>query len=153
MKTCKRCCVEKPVEEFCKRSSRSGGLASCLECERKRKYEYAKEYRAKNQERIRERDRIYRKRYPDRVRRMNLKKTYDMTPEQYASMLSEQNNKCFLCDFSHRTNGKREEQLHIDHCHVTGKIRGLLCTQCNKGLGCFKDRIDVLQKAVQYLQR
>lgn len=45
------------------------------------------------------------------------------------------------------------KKLNIDHCHVTGTFRGVLCSCCNNGLGLFKDRIDVLQSAIRYLQR
>jgi hypothetical protein len=42
--------------------------------------------------------------------------------------------------------------LHIDHCHITGKIRGLLCHLCNRGIGLFRERSDLLQAAIKYLE-
>jgi hypothetical protein len=53
-----------------------------------------------------------------------------------------------ICDIC-----KERPATHLDHCHTTGKIRGLLCTQCNTGLGMFFDRTDVLRAAIDYLNR
>jgi hypothetical protein len=63
-------------------------------------------------------------------------------------MLEEQDNKCAICksdNLMHRT------KWHVDHCHETGKIRGLLCTLCNVGLGSFKDNKEFLKCAIEYL--
>lgn len=62
-------------------------------------------------------------------------------------MLSIQDNKCAICDKPPK-DGKR---LFIDHNHLTGDVRGLLCVECNTGLGMFGDRLEVLQKAIEYL--
>ena len=79
--------------------------------------------------------------------RRNLKKIYKITEEEYFSLLEKQENKCLICskDIS--------EKRHLDHCHRTGKVRGLLCPRCNWGLGKFKDSIEVLEKAVDYLEK
>ena len=67
------------------------------------------------------------------------------TPEKYQELLVEQGHKCKLC-------GKMQtKRLAVDHCHSTGKVRGLLCTTCNAGLGCFNDDPEFLRKAVDYL--
>jgi hypothetical protein len=70
-----------------------------------------------------------------------LKKRYGITPEQAAEM---KKNGCEMCG--------THNNLHIDHNHTTGKVRGILCTNCNRGLGHFKDSPDLLQKAIQYLK-
>lgn len=78
----------------------------------------------------------------DRLRR------YRLSPEAYQLMLLQQQNACGICKepFLDKT-------PHVDHCHTTGKIRELLCHNCNVGLGHFQDSVEQLQKAIQYLLR
>lgn len=59
-------------------------------------------------------------------------------------MSLKQNNKCFICD--------EEAKLVVDHDHSTGKVRGLLCSICNTGIGMFKDSTKNLEKAIEYLK-
>ena len=73
-------------------------------------------------------------------------KGYDITFEQYESMLEAQGNSCRICKTS-----LTEREAHIDHDHVTGKVRGILCPMCNKALGGFGDSLENLQEAVRYL--
>jgi hypothetical protein len=78
-----------------------------------------------------------------------LKRRYGLTKETYNAILTAQHGVCKLCS------GKQElgqsRNLYVDHDHVTGKIRGLLCGHCNAGLGQFKDNIETLKKAIEYL--
>jgi len=81
-------------------------------------------------------------------------KNFGITPEKYADMLLAQKGKCAIC-------GKKESQivfgkiksLSVDHCHKTGKVRGLLCSCCNLLLGQARDHIGILAKAIFYLKR
>jgi hypothetical protein len=69
-------------------------------------------------------------------------------------MIAEQDNKCKICGCEEKRRSASEKiapRLCIDHCHKTGVIRGLLCHDCNTGLGKFKDNIELLFKAVNYL--
>lgn len=83
-----------------------------------------------------------------------LKRNYGITPEQYDALHDAQNGLCAIC-------GQPETKvmkgircvLAVDHDHVTGKIRGLLCTRCNAGLGQFGDNIESLAKAIDYLKK
>lgn len=75
---------------------------------------------------------------------------YGITIEQYDQMIIDQNGVCKMC--KRPGSGRWNNKLVVDHCHVTGKIRGLLCDKCNKGLGQFEDKIEVLEAAVQYLK-
>jgi hypothetical protein len=91
------------------------------------------------------------KRFAQRLR------PFGITPEQYRGMLAAQSGGCAICgavespDKSARSaNGKR--RLHIDHCHITNAVRGLLCSQCNLGLGKFKDNPTLLERAAMYLR-
>ena len=75
----------------------------------------------------------------------NVGMTYDL----YEQMLIDQNNKCAICNLEH-TNIKK---LHVDHCHNTGKVRGLLCSNCNNGMGKLGDSIERLELVINYLKQ
>jgi hypothetical protein len=72
---------------------------------------------------------------------------YGITQEIVDQILLEQNNKCYICssDFSDKN------RINVDHCHTTMKVRGLLCINCNLGVGHFKDNIELLQSAIEYI--
>ena len=88
--------------------------------------------------------------WPEKMRRYNLTK-YGITPEIYSSMLEEQNHKCKICGSNDMSENKGNK-LHVDHCHETGLVRGLLCAKCNTGLGAFKDDRNLLYEAILYLK-
>lgn len=71
------------------------------------------------------------------------------TPEQWASIVRRQRGKCAICGAEPR--GCR--RLDLDHSHKTGKLRGLLCSSCNRGIGFLKDSILLLSSAITYLER
>lgn len=75
--------------------------------------------------------------------------TYGITWEEYTNLLIRQNHSCAICDT--KISSKRTTKLFVDHCHDTGKVRGLLCSCCNHGLGQFKDDVGLLEKAKLYL--
>ena len=77
-----------------------------------------------------------------------LKKKYGITLNDYEEILKSQNRVCAVCQ--EFCNSGRA--LAVDHCHISGKIRGLLCINCNQGLGKFKDSIKLLDKAIDYLK-
>ena len=64
-------------------------------------------------------------------------------------LIDEQNNKCWIC----RKEFENDKCAYVDHCHQTKKIRGLLCHSCNSGLGYFKDNIENLKQAIEYLSK
>lgn len=108
----------------------------------------SREYYHKNKNRIIE----YRKKNKSKLSVTHfkgwLKRKYGITLDDYNKMLSEQNYGCIICgDAQH---GKR---LSVDHCHGTGKIRGLLCDRHNMALGMFGDNIEHLQKAIHYIKK
>ena len=72
---------------------------------------------------------------------------YGMEPKAYIALHQKQAGKCAIC--SEKPNTQRG--LHLDHCHETGAIRGLLCHNCNVALGCFKDDPALLMRAIKYL--
>lgn len=89
-----------------------------------------------------------------RIRRNgNLKRTYGITLEQYEQMLTDQGGNCAIC--LKPETGKTQygvKSLAVDHCHKTGKIRGLLCEKCNRAIGQLHDDVDVLRRAIDYIQ-
>jgi hypothetical protein len=78
-------------------------------------------------------------------------KLYGISKQDYYNILEKQNNKCCICG-SGDSNTRMTSFLFIDHCHESGKVRGLLCNSCNTGLGCFKDSIENLKNAIKYLE-
>ncbi len=70
---------------------------------------------------------------------------YGITPEVYETMLIEQRGVCAICG------GVDSRKLAVDHCHSTGRVRGLLCGTCNRGLGNFRDSTELLERAKGYL--
>lgn len=80
-------------------------------------------------------------------RRETLQK-HGLTEEVYGYILGQQEGKCAICGEYEEGNGKK---LAIDHDHTTGQVRGLLCAQCNLGLGNFRDSVDLLERAIAYL--
>src|SRR5574341_573868 len=86
----------------------------------------------------------------ERFRRYNLKHKFGITIDDYERMFKAQEGKCAICG---RADGGRKDgwRLAVDHDHTTGETRGLLCTNCNQGLGRFYDNSDLLLKASNYL--
>lgn len=84
----------------------------------------------------------------EQFRRNSLKSKYGITPGQYEEMLVSQGGVCAICG-SHPI---AEQLLSVDHCHTTGKVRGLLCQSCNIGIGHFEDSPSILEKAISYLK-
>lgn len=71
-----------------------------------------------------------------------------VTQQQYLKMYTEQEGRCGIC--RKRLYSKRYKSFAVDHCHDTGKIRGLLCTKCNTGLGLFNDDPIALKRAIEW---
>ena len=80
-----------------------------------------------------------------------LKSKYGLNLEDYNNLVKEQNHKCAICDTDEVDSFKG--LLFVDHCHTTGKIRGLLCHHCNTALGKFKDSESILMKAIEYVRK
>lgn len=84
----------------------------------------------------------------DKLRNSHLTYHYGMSLAEYDRMLAQQGHRCAICP-----NTPTEKQsLAVDHCHITLKIRGLLCASCNNGLGRFRDSFDNLLNAAKYIQ-
>lgn len=83
------------------------------------------------------------------MKNKSLKKLYSITLEDYNRMYDEQNGRCKIC---RRHSAEFVKGLAVDHCHITGKVRGLLCGNCNTGIGNLKDDILILKSAIEYLE-
>jgi hypothetical protein len=118
--------------------------------------ENQRRYRKNNPEKLAKRQRVYRKTHKknkDSIRASSFRhklKTLGITAVDYDKMYNEQNGRCAIC-------GKHQlelnKSLHLDHCHLTGIVRGILCSNCNTGLGLFKDDIKILRCAISYLDK
>jgi Recombination endonuclease VII len=83
----------------------------------------------------------------------NLKRHYQLSLEEYNSLLEKQGGVCACCKLSEtRMNKRIKGLLHVDHCHKTGKVRGLLCTNCNTALGLLKEDPERVQALLLYVQ-
>jgi hypothetical protein len=129
--TCKQCDA--------KRNQKRRDSMSMSEREARRQYE--KEYMAK-------RDRSSKNYYKLGGRSKKLEKLYGITEIEYNNMFTYQDGRCAICS-THQSEHKH--RFVVDHCHETNIVRGLLCKQCNTGIGMLKDSVENLAKAIQYL--
>lgn len=148
-KECSRCKEEKHNSEYARNDRMKSGLYTyCRPCTN----EVNKAWRKANPERAKEiqsRTKWTSKRYENR-RDYVLRYTYGITLEDYRGRLAEQGGRCKIC--RSETAGENRETFVVDHCHSTGKVRGLLCYGCNVGLGHFKDDPTRLIAASEYLK-
>lgn len=109
---------------------------------------YLREWRKKNPDKYMKYDE---KRDKEKAREQAWLRRYGTTRDWYNNKLEEQGGTCAICGTS-EVQRKGHTHFHIDHCHGTGKVRGLLCDLCNRGLGYFKDNRELLRTAALYLE-
>lgn len=132
-KYCPKCSTNKPVLEFYNsKSSKDKHSSYCKKCQNLRSTSYARENK----------DKIPTLGY-------TLKRRYGITTKDYEQMLIKQEFKCAICGTLKCPSGRN---FAVDHDHTTKKIRGLLCSPCNTGLGQYQDSTELLQKAIKYLK-
>lgn len=154
MKKCGHCKKVRPVSLF-RRNSRQpdGRERNCKKCGREiPKKEWLKEYRKRYK--ADGRLRAYRDKTREKLRIMMLRRNYGIGIEEYERMHKAQSGLCAICGEPEKTtDGRsgRQKWLAVDHHHDSGKVRGLLCGHCNSGIGHFRDRIELLEKAIAYL--
>lgn len=130
LKSCSTCKKEHPLKDFYI-NKKGKHIFECRYCQRDR----TKKYQNSAQGRANYKNWLY-------------KRKYNSSYKEFTALLELQENKCKICEGLF-TNLK---ETHLDHCHNTKKIRGLLCRNCNLGLGHFKDNIKILSKAINYLE-
>lgn len=138
VKHCGRCKQDLPLSEFhaCTRN-KDGKQGWCKSCRKKHKSDERKQYH---------RDRYHND--TDGYRNYYYTRTYKISLEDYNELMMKQGGVCAICGHVCKTGRK----LSVDHCHTTGRVRGLLCGECNNGIGKLKDSIPLLEKAIRYLK-
>lgn len=140
MKTriCKTCKEEKPFDAFPKNTAYKDGIRpNCVECHR----EYQNDSHHKHKHK---RPHDY-----EKDKDSKLKRAYGIGYAEYLTMFEAQNGCCAICG-TDDTGGRKA--FHVDHCHDTGKVRGLLCGNCNSGIGNLRDDVGLLRRAIDYLE-
>lgn len=154
------------MEQFPKRIY--GRTCECGECKKCKHRAYVLVWQAANPDKVKAtRQRTYEKNKerrqhdvkawqeanPERARQIkrkyHVKNRFGLTWEQYEALLAVRGDTCWICESSDPKRGRTT--MCVDHDHQTGAVRGLLCYDCNDGLGRFKDQIDLLSKAAAYL--
>ena len=87
------------------------------------------------------------KRRKEKTRWSRIKREYGITKEDFYNILNENNHKCKIC-----TCEINELNSHIDHCHVTGKVRGVLCQKCNQAIGLLREDTAIMERAIKYVK-
>lgn len=177
MKHCTKCQILKDKKLFSKDSGNPDGLyAWCKDCVhlhqvlnkqrirmkqnewRKKNADYVKKYSSEyelNNKAMRAISRkIRRDLHPEITKHKSLQRTFGITFNDFTKMKENQNFVCAICKKPETAKHKNKiRELAVDHDHKTGKIRQLLCHQCNSGLGNFKDDINLLYTAIKYLEK
>lgn len=113
-----------------------------------------KRYREKNPDKVRQWNKNSRDRNPRYHLNAHFVKSYGITLEEYEEKVKSQNNLCAICKNPEtRTLNGKVKRLGVDHSHISGQTRDLLCADCNTGLAWFKEHILYLQAAIDYLKR
>jgi len=144
MKVCKSCGIEKEYSEYhIAKQGKSGPIykAHCKECYGKIQIE---KYHKLSLEEKRDRRNKYGPLDPDYYKKWKLRNQYGLTKDEFDGMIVEQNSLCKICSCHLDT-------PQIDHCHTTGKVRGLLCRNCNTSLGLLKENTNTLHSMIQYI--
>src|SRR3954449_5700779 len=162
IKQCNTCFEFKPLDDFYKaagmRHGHRGECISCAQVIRRRWYEAnkaksieaARRWQECNPEKHAEYQAEYRNR-PERKRAMRdlyYRRTFGITADDVDALIEKQGGKCAICG---RT-PKRLASWHVDHCHETGVVRGVLCIDCNQGIGKFHEDPQRLRAAADYLE-
>jgi len=132
-KVCRECARTLPVEQFHRHSNAKDGLQNrCKQCAVALAVRWSK---------------AHPERFSYNQRTARLRAKYGLSRAQLAALLERQNGRCPICQRELNT------RFHIDHDHASGKVRGILCDACNKGLGHFGDSSGLLRAALAYLTK
>ena len=132
LKPCTKCGITKPLEDYpLDKRANDGRASSCKQCNNK---EHRKRYSSKE--------------YKNSNHKYRMEKRYGLSPLDFDTLIGANNNCCHLCNKKF----KDTRHKHIDHCHETGRVRGILCKDCNTALGKLGDNEEGLLKALRYLR-
>lgn len=143
VRTCSRCSIEKPTEAFPVRTDTGRRRHHCMACNTAA----SRRWRNNNRERHNATAAALRRQKPEAHRGYTIKYRHGITIQQYKEMEAAQGGKCAICRLPDKNNN-----LSVDHCHKTGRIRGLLCGNCNRMIGLGEDEPTRLESAAQYLR-
>lgn len=132
-KICSKCNAEKDISQFSK--NRNSTLTVCRDCCYKREKEFYNDHKNKLTK-----------------RKSTIKRKYGIEYDSYLSMLTEQGCKCKICQKTLEEFSPKATKPHVDHCHTTGKVRGILCCYCNTMLGVYNDDIKIFENIINYLK-
>jgi hypothetical protein len=140
-------CLETKSEEFFRKDLRkkNNKRSNCKQCELKADTRY-KDNSEKEKQRVQTWRKTQGNDLKNTYRKWALKKNYNLTLEEYNLKLQEQNGVCAICKTP-----PNKKQLAVDHCHKTGKIRKLLCANCNTALGLLYDDINIITSLRNYI--
>jgi hypothetical protein len=165
VRVCIKCCKRKPFVEFVKDVRGRGGYRTyCISCDR----EYQRTYRIANREKVNKTLYAWAKRHPEKTaeikkrsrariiehgftaaRKATLKSLFNLSPEQYMSLIAQQGGVCPCC---RRALPASLAKQHVDHDHVTHRVRGVTCGNCNRAMGMFGDNPETMRNAADYLE-
>jgi hypothetical protein len=142
-KSCVRCNQIKPLTAFWQKSANWNKTHPfCKDCA--------------DRPAIRESFKKQRMQNPSKYADIHLRRKYGISLEEYEALLASQDGVCAICKKENTQRDwrlDRPRRMHVDHCHQSGKVRGLLCVRCNNGIGFFRDHPALLTAAIAYLSR
>lgn len=159
-KQCSICSEVKMLDQFSVHSTQRSLYAQCRSCNSTIRRDRWKNRTAKEIERKKKQVQEYRKEHSysynaENSRALRLKNVFGLSVEEFERMNLYQEGKCAICkeqETSRHWNGK-VKRLSVDHCHETGEIRELLCQKCNHAIGMFRENVETLRNAIEYLAR
>jgi hypothetical protein len=144
LKTCSGCKKKLEKTKFYKNGN--GLRSKCKECCSQRN----KTYYTTNKEKVKNTSKNWYLNNKDKVKNTKTKRKFGITTQEKNILFAIQGYCCAICKSKTNTRGR---EWDVDHCHKTGKVRGILCSNCNRGLGLFQDNAMYLLTASQYLQK
>lgn len=159
---CKKCNIDLPIKKF--KIVGKYRLKTCMSClylyyekprvnkdplKKQKALIARKRYKIQNNSIINQKEKNRYSNNKEKYWARSLEKIYGISAKDYKEILGQQNYVCAICEDTN-SNGKR---LGVDHSHLTGKVRGILCSDCNMALGKFFDDYRLLEKASQYLRK
>lgn len=147
-RSCTKCGEWKTFNLFFNRTKKDGTLGKFSQCKICHSKATIANQKAKPIEHLR-RVQAYNRKNPHLKTSYRLKREFGITLEQYNEMFQNQQGKCKIC-LIHQS--KLSKALAVDHCHSTKKVRGLLCSTCNIGIGCLGDSVENINRALEYLK-
>lgn len=128
--------------ELCAQRQRNYRLRNLEKCKAR-----VRRYQETHKEQARARGKLWALKNRKRLQHQRLKRRYGISLKYYEQILQDQGNKCAICVKS------RKRGLFVDHCHITNRVRGLLCSNCNSILGMADEDIRLLKRVIYYIEK